>query len=942
MSSSLEWGRIEACLDQLLDLPTCDRRAAISDLAAGDPALTRALNALLDQIGAGDTRLDKPAIGLIAPAEALPPGLSAGQTIGAYRVIALIGRGGMGEVYRAERADGQFEQQVALKIIRREAIDHVSRFQFERQILARFDHPFITHIYDGGVLADGQPYMVMELVAGQPITTWCAERSTGLKGRLDLFLNVCDAVAYAHRNVVVHRDIKPANLLVTSAGQVKLLDFGIAKLLSDPKGALTRMAPMTPDYAAPEQLTGGPISTATDVYALGALLFELLAGARPFVLDGLPLAASVDQVLNRPAPILSRFVQALENPPVPPHLLAGDLDAIVAKALRKEPGQRYQTVDALMQDITRSRIHQPVLARSGTRLYVMNRFVKRHRWPITGVAVLSLAILLGLSGVTWEYLRAERQATRASAIRTFLVSLFADTDANFPAGKPRQSVTAEELLTLGIPRIDREFANDPGLRIELLGAMGEIYAGLSDLSTAEQVGKKQIALARKLYGDQDPIVVREMISASWNAMGMQDWAGLAQLLAESDKLLHEDGQDKSKLRAEWWVLKANWLALQPHSAEAQQTALLQSIKLFARYDPSASGYQEALSALGEMHFIAGDIDGAGIFFKKAIAVAYLQPNRRNVDLAADIANLGQVQENRADMNGAEASFTHAAKLALDAAGNQNGVYWYAVAQQAKLMDLRGNWKPALAMLESLLQQRSTTSPSENVQYQVRLLYASCLVREGNGATTIPSLQATLAVLRARPAQANDASRVLLTLADAYDQAGRVDDARAALEAAGVNVVAGDPADVAELAYRERWGRFLQEHGQPDKAWAVFDSIIAKQSRWGTDSAAPAQAWAARAMIDLERGDPKAAVLASNASFTALGAVRGLYDIRIRAYLLRTRSAALLVSGDADGALKAAQEALQQSQRSDAPGSAAIGSAQRELDAAVLLKRHSAK
>jgi eukaryotic-like serine/threonine-protein kinase len=942
MSSPLEWARIEACLDQLLDLPTRDRRGAISDLAASDPALTRALNALLDQIGAADTRLDKPAIGLIAPAEPSPLGLSAGQTVGAYRVIALIGRGGMGEVYRAERADGQFEQQVALKVIRREAIDQVSRFQFERQILARFDHPFITHIYDGGVLADGQPYMVMELVAGHPITTWCAERSTDLKGRLDLFLNVCDAVAYAHRNVVVHRDIKPANLLVTNAGQVKLLDFGIAKLLSDPKGTLTRMTPMTPDYAAPEQLTGGPISTATDVYALGALLFELLAGGRPWVLDGLPLAASVNQVLNRPAPILSRFAQATENPPVPPHLLDGDLDAIVAKALRKEPSQRYQTVDALIHDIMRSRSHQPVLARSGTRFYVMSRFVKRHRWPIMGIAVLSLAILLGLSGISWEYLRAERQATRGSAIRAFLVSLFADTDANFPSGTPRQSVTAEELLTLGVPRIDREFANDPGLRIELLGAMGDIYAGLSDLSAAEQVGKKQIALARQFYGDQDPIVVRAMISASWNAMSMQDWAGLAQMLAESDKLLREDGQDRSKLRAEWWVLKANWLALQPHSIEAQQNALLQSTKLFARYDPTANGYQEALSALGEMHFIAGDIDGAGIFFRKAITVAYLQPHRRDVDLAADIANLGQVQENQADPIGAEESFTRAAKLALDAAGNQNGVYWYAVAQRAKLMDLRGNWKPARAMLKSLLQQRSVSSPSENVQYQVRLLYASCLVREGNGATTIPSLLATLAVLKARPAQANDESRTLLTLADAYDQAGRPDDARAALRAAGVATLTGDPADVAELGGREIWGRFLQEHGQSDQAGQVFDLIIAKQSRWGRDSSGPAQAWAGRALIDLERGDAKAAVLASNASFTALGAVRVMYDIRIRAYLLRTRSAALLASGDADGAIEAAQEALQQSQRTDAPGSAAIGSAQRALDSAILARTHRVK
>ena len=938
MSPSPEWLRVEASLDYLLDLPPGDRRAAIPRLAAGNAALMQELHGLLDYMAAPHGRLDHTAMpGPASPAGHDTPWLSVGQIVGAYRVLALIGRGGMGEIYHAERADGQFEQQVALKLIRSEAIDHLNRFDFERRVLARFDHPFITHIYDGGLLADGQPYMVMVLVRGRPITAWCAERSTDLDGRLKLFLDVCSAVAYAHRNVVVHSDIKPANVLVTQDGKVKLLDFGIANLLGDPGGGSAGLAPMTPEYAAPEQLLGAPVSTATDVYALGAMLFELLTGRRLWAFDGLPLAASIHRVLHRPPVALSRCARALACPPVLPHLLAGDLDAIAAKALRKEPAERYQTVDALIQDIERSRRHQPVLARSGTPLYVAARFFRRHRLPILGVAALSCAILLGLSSAGWEYVRAERQAARGNAIRTFLVSLFAGAETKFPADTPRQAVTATELLSLGLPRIDREFAGDPQLRIELLGAMGEIYAGLSDLGSAERVEKQQIALARQFYGDRNPIVVRDMIGASWHAMNMQDWSGLADLLAASNTLLHEDGQDRSALRAEWWVLKANWLSVQPNQTDAEQRALLRSTELFARYDPVAGGYQEALSALGEMHFLAGDYDGAGNFFRAAIAVSYAQPHHRILDLAADIANLAQVQENRGDPDGAAKGFAHAAQLALDAGGNQNGVYWYATAQQAKLLDMRGEWKPALAILDSLWQQRSANSPSENIQYEVRLLFASCLVREGKGAIAIPALRTTLSVLKARPAQTDDETRVLLTLADAYDQAGQSVDALAAFRMAGADITSGRPDNAMELTRKERWGRFLQEHGRADEATSIFDAVIAKQRKWGRDSPGPALAWAGRALMDLRHDDLKAALSASNESFAALDTVRVMYDIRIRASLLRTRSIVLLASGDVDGALTAVKKAIWSSQQTDAPTSDAIASARNILDAVLLAK-----
>ena len=271
------------------------------------------------------------------------------------------------------------------------------------------------------------------------------------------------------------------------------------------------------------------------------------------------------------------------------------------------------------------------------------------------------------------------------------------------------------------------------------------------------------------------------------------------------------------------------------------------------------------------------MDGAGLYFSKAIAAGYAQPNRRNVDLAADIANLAQVQENRSDLKGAAENLAKAAKLALDAGGNQNGVYWYAVAQQAKLLDFRGEWKPALSLLDTLEQQRSGGSPSENVRYQVRLLYASCRIREGSGADMVPSLEATLAVLTARPSQADDRQRALLTLADAYDQAGHADKARVTFRLAGSDVIAAHPNSAADLTRSARWASFLIEHGQPEAAATVFDAIIAKQPQWGRDSPGPAQAWAGRARLYLAHGAPAAALAASNASFVALDTIRVMYE-----------------------------------------------------------------
>jgi serine/threonine protein kinase len=345
------WNRVEQVFSQALDTPESGTSAFL-DLACGDDAdLRREIEELLRSHRRSGP-LDAPPQ---APSNAsMHPSLAPGTRVGAWRIEEMIGRGGMGEVYAARRAESAFEQRAALKLLRYEAAGELERFHAERRILARLEHPGIARLLDGGVATDGRPYMAMEYVEGQTLTAHCRERNATLRERLALFAQVCDAVGFAHRNLIVHRDLKPANILVDVAGNVKLLDFGVAKLLDATAlagEADVTIAPFTPDYAAPEQLAGEPATTATDLYALGVLLFELLTGTLPLRTRGLPSARALKVLLDRDAPAPSKAAHAGSDAPVPPRLLVGDLDAIVGKCLRKDPAHRYESALGLRRDI---------------------------------------------------------------------------------------------------------------------------------------------------------------------------------------------------------------------------------------------------------------------------------------------------------------------------------------------------------------------------------------------------------------------------------------------------------------------------------------------------------------------------------------------------------------------------------------------------------------
>jgi predicted Ser/Thr protein kinase len=488
-----DWTRIEAAFDALLALPASERQAALPGVCGDDDALRREVESLLAQVDGEDPVLDRPLLtstGLPEAADSLSPD----TRIGAYRLVGLIGRGGMGEVYRAERADGQYSQAVALKLIRRELAHQTARFQVERQTLARLDHPGIAHLLDGGVADDGRPFMVMELVEGSNLIDWCREHHSDLDERLTLFLAVCAALEYAHRNLVVHRDLKPDNVIVTADGTVKLLDFGIAKLLgAADAGAQTQHAPMTPGYAAPEQLLQGSITTATDVYALGMLLFELLTGQQPWNLRELSLAAGIDKAVREVPRSPSAVAESVSDPPIPARLLQGDLDAIVAKALRKEPERRYGSVAALRVDVERSRQHHPVEAREGARLYAAGRFLRRHRALAASILLTGAVLLAGIATTLWQARAARLEADKADAVRDFLLDIFQHNSVNNPDGAQARQTTAEQLLDIGAQRIRTGLQSQPQVRGQVMEVLAELYDELEKFDKVEEIERTHLA-----------------------------------------------------------------------------------------------------------------------------------------------------------------------------------------------------------------------------------------------------------------------------------------------------------------------------------------------------------------------------------------------------------------------------------------------------------------
>lgn len=512
------WTQIQTLFDAALEREPTEREVFLQTACADDPDLLAEVRSLLAADADAHPILDSLALDAIAlPTDLLPEGLlpAEGERVGPYRIVRPLGQGGMGAVFLAERADGQFEQRVALKLIRGGAASTqgVQRFHSERQILARLQHPHIARLLDGGLTDDGQPFFAMEYIDGVPLDRYCETHACSVDERLRLVRIVCKAVQYAHRRLVVHRDLKPSNILVTEEGTVKLLDFGIAKMLMDGNDAMTDRAltqtghaVMTPAYAAPEQIRRAPVTTATDVYALGVVLYELLAGQRPFDLAGCS-PADVERIVGEQVPAPPSAVASLDRQ----RALRGDLDTIVLKALRKEPERRYASAEQLADDLQRHLEGRPVTAQPDTVGYRTRKFFQRHRASVAAAAfvVIVVAALVGFytAQLAQERDRAQLEAETATQVSNFLQDVFKSSDPSEAMG---DTVSVRTVLERGAQRIDTDLEGQPNVQARLLDVMGEVYLNLGQYDKAQPMLERGLELRRQVHGERHADVASSM------------------------------------------------------------------------------------------------------------------------------------------------------------------------------------------------------------------------------------------------------------------------------------------------------------------------------------------------------------------------------------------------------------------------------------------------
>jgi len=805
--SKERWRLISPHLDHALELSHEQRAAWLLALGVEDPALATDVAALLAE---HDVLSQE---GFLAGEPAPRPEQTslAGLTIGAYTLRSLLGQGGMGSVWLADRSDGRFEGQAAVKLLNASLIgrDGEGRFKREGSFLARLRHPNIAQLIDAGVSPLGQPYLVLEHVDGERIDRYCDVASLGIESRLRLFLDVLAAVAFAHANLVVHRDLKPANVLVAKDGQVKLLDFGIAKLIEPESGGGTMTvtregeSSLTPAYAAPEQLTGGPITTATDVYALGVVLYLLLTGQHPAGPNTTTPAEWIKAVVDTQAPrpsdavvtpdglsreaLLEIAARRVANPKKLRRHLQGDLDNIVAKALKKQPGERYPSVESMADDLRRYLDNQPVRARADSFTYRAAKFVRRNRGGVAAAGLVVAAVLAGTAGVAWQAREAglQRDAARTQLARatatneftTYLLSVAA------PGGK---MFTVGELIEHGEALIDKQFAGDDAMHAEMLVTVGQQYMVSERWDRAIPTLERASALAA---GTGDP--------------GLQARASCPLAVV---KILNGD-------RAGAEALISRALAGLPDRPEyALQRA-------------------ECLTRFSEFGFFTGDGDTMIANASRALALLDRAPfatASKKIDAQAALGYGYYLsrQNRKADDMFAEVM------AGLEATGRDRTIAAADVLNNWALVHDRGDVAKSEPMYRQVLELRGSIEGTEKIAPTFLFNYAGVLLQLGRYADAEPYFQATIRSAAARRERRIEFDATM-QLAELYLRRGDLPRAEAQLEQ--VTPFRGEPRfdglRQAQLAYYT--GLLAQARGDAVTARARFrDSMgLFDRSEW---------------------------------------------------------------------------------------------------------------
>ncbi len=691
MDSNL-WESVKDIFNNAISLEKNMREKYLDEACGSDGNLRNEVNSLIASFESSGEFLNNPDKDFnFSSAPEIDPYLN--KNIGSYNIVSVIAEGGMGRVYLGVRSDKEFSQKVAVKVIKYNSRSDylIQRFQNERQTLANLNHPYIANLLDGGTTGDGAPYLIMEYIDGIPLTEYCVTKGLSVEERLALFQKICSAVNYAHKNLVVHRDLKPGNILITEDGNPKLLDFGIAKILKDEntqgpaEDTVTQIWNLTPDYASPEQIKGGKITTATDIYSLGVLLYKLLTGRHPYNIKSY-LPAEITKIVCETEPEKPSTIVRSASPPGNADAgasgsyggtnkneieklskkLSGDLDNIILKAMRKEPDRRYSSIEQFSEDIRRYLSGLPVIARSDTFAYRTSKFVKRHKYGVAAFAAITLLVIAGIAGISWQARIASMQrdmarieTAKVEKINSFLQQMLSSADPD-NSGK---NVKVVDVLKAAEKKIDNDLRMQPEIRSSIRTTIGITLQNLGMYDEAIVQLKKALNTRDSLYGDVNMETARSMKNLALALDYKGDYPNAEIFYKKSLKIYNE----------------------------------LDSVS-----NPS---YAEALNDFGTLYMDLGDYTKAMKNYRTALNVYRKTLGPENSQVASVLNNIALTSDYKGDLNTAEEYYKKALAMDTKILGKNSYELSHMINNLAFILQERGKYEEAISYFKRSLEIR---------------------------------------------------------------------------------------------------------------------------------------------------------------------------------------------------------------------------------------------
>ena len=744
------WSELRRLFEAAQELPPEDRGLFLDGECDGDRELKAEVISLLESLEKADSFLERPA------AEVQTGSRATRRHVGPYELLEEIGHGGMGIVYTAVRRDQGFERRVAVKLVKR-GMDTdfiLRRFESERRILAGLDHPNIARVLDGGSTEDGLPYFVMELIEGETLLEYCHREALGVPERLALFRRVCAAVQYAHQRLVIHRDIKPGNVLVGPDGVPRLLDFGLAKVVAGAEGkpverTQTALRLLTPEYASPEQVRGEELTTTSDVYSLGVVLYELLTGERPYRLK-----------TRNPEEVSGAVLTQEPQKPSSKARLDRDLDAIVLTALRKEPERRYPSAEQLSEDIRRHLEGLPVRASPDSFGYRARKFIRRHRAGVAA-SVLIAASLVGGLGLALKGMRAARQeAARAQQVSGFLRGLF---ESSYPRRSRGEKITAQDLLDAGAARVDRELAEQPDLQASMLALLGSVYMELRVMDKAEPLLMRSLALRERVLGRDSPEVAESLVWLGRMKSFKTDYKEAMALIERAVRIREKEGESSALAEA----LNQLGLTLKALGKAAEGRPLLQRAVAIEEKRGGAN-LHKWLSNLAAIEMDLGNFDSAQRLLERALDIGVRSEGKVGVQVDVTMLNLAGVLRAQEDYARARPLLEKALALGEKAYGKTNSNIVYNLGELGDLSIGMGDYGRAREYLDRALEIGTASLGPDHPGLASTVTYLGRLrLAEGKPREALTLFERALALRRkALPEDHDDVAEVLTDLATA--------------------------------------------------------------------------------------------------------------------------------------------------------------------------------